>query len=315
MDVSDDGLASLQAWSRALRAGVPVRWLPSRLPTGWLVEELQPLVAASEDAAVCAPGSLHPEVTIVLPTHRHTPFACAALAQQSIPVHIWVIENGGAIAVPPGVVCKKMPWQGHGATRRAVLDEVTTPWVMFMSDDVVPVGARFVETLLEQLQDGDWDGIVARQVPWPDADIVTRQQLRAWTPYCERTVPMAQADHVCTLYRTERLRAQELHPVPIAEDLVWSRSLRVGLCSQAVVVHSHPRSLRYQWSRLLAEHTVRAQFALPTPIVGVRQAVASLPGAAVSGLRYGLRESAVRAAEVLAMGLGAHRGRRRGKRG
>ena len=75
------------------------------------------------------------------------------------------------------------------------------------SRQVTVLGAGMVRTMVEALEVGGFDAVVARQVPWPTASAVTRARLRAWTPPGREVVASAMLDNVCALYRREALLA------------------------------------------------------------------------------------------------------------
>jgi hypothetical protein len=181
---------------------------------------------------------------------------------------------------------------------------VSTPYVLFMSDDASPLGAGWLATLVAALEGGDWDAVVARQVPWPDAPRATRARVEQWTPWSPMVQAMAQADHVATLHRTALLREVPLPPVDIAEDLVWSQGRRVGLVGTAPVLHSHRPQIGPAFRRARAEHAVRARHGLPTPgaetLALVRGALATAPRL----LRAGPRVAAAELAELVGQWAG-----------
>jgi len=141
------------------------------------------------------------------------------------------------------VVVQQIEWKGHGASRMTALESVHSNFVFFSVDDALPMGRGFFRTLIDAIENTSeqWDAVVARQVPWPDADLVTKARLRKWTPAGTQVVETAQVDNVGALYRTAFLRENPFPTVPIAEDAWWSQGKRIGYVPMAPVVHSHPR--------------------------------------------------------------------------
>jgi hypothetical protein len=187
---------------------------------------------------------------------------------------------------------------------------VAEPYVLFTVDDAVPCGAGFVRTLVEGLEASGADAIVARQVPWPDADAVTRARLRRWTPPGTQVVAFPQCDHVATLYRTETLRRWPLPDVPTAEDLWWSRERNVVLCPLAVVVHSHPRRASALYTRNRDIHSERVRMGLAATVGSLANVGASLPGVFRPLLRGDVQEAANLVAELLGQWQGSREGLR-----
>jgi hypothetical protein len=250
--------ASLTRLASALREGARVALdLNEPAPRGMRLDELAPLfdtARATELAdqraleAFAAPaGDAHaepaPAVTVVIPTHRRVPLGLAGFLNQDVPVEVLVISNGPEGPVQaPGARLVRERWQGHGATRQAAVRRVRTPFTFFTVDDAIPLGRGFLRVLIEALEDSPFEAMVARQIPWPDADPVTRARLRDWTPPGHKVHTAPQADHVGTLHRTETLRRHPLPDVPIAEDAWWSRDRHVGYAPMAPLLHSHPRA-------------------------------------------------------------------------
>jgi hypothetical protein len=301
--------------SEALRVGAPMDLaLDGGLPADLLPAEIGPLVrhASAADPSVQAalrrwaapagrdaPG---PAVTAVLPASRGRPLGVGALRGQDLPVRVLVLSNGaeGPERVA-GAEVHRVAWAGHGATRQAALQHVRTPYTLFTVDDAVLLGAGCLRRLVDALESGGWDAVVARQVPWPDSDPVTRGRLRSWTPAADAPVEMPQVDHVCALYRTEILRSHPLPPAPIAEDLGWSAGRRVGLVPGAPVLHAHRRRAGALFARECAIHRERRRLGLPP-------SVPHLPGAmlrSLGALPLGPREVVRHVAEVAGQWWGA----------
>ena len=118
----------------------------------------------------------------------------------------------GAVDIPhiPHVHVRLVSWKGHGKTRQDALQHVQTPYVFFTVDDAIPL-AHCLDRLVAEMVRGDWDALIARQIPFPTADRYTKDQLALWTPFEQDPYRVTQCDHVGTLYRTEFL---SLHPIP-----------------------------------------------------------------------------------------------------
>ncbi len=280
----------------ALRQGRPVDLdLATSAPRGLRLDELAPLFRrarawdpadqraldafAAPSGGALGPGPGSPRVTVIIPTHRQAPQGLKALLAQDLPVRVIVVANGPGVPDElPGAEVLRVPWRGHGPTRQRALALVDDPYVFLTVDDAIPLGRSLLRRLVEALEAGPWDAVIPRQIPWPDADPVTKERLRSWTPPGHRVVAAAQADHVATLHRTATLRAHPLPDVPIAEDAWWSRKRQVGLVPMAPVLHSHARSLLalYQRNRDIHEQLVAMGRA---PVVGeARELVGALPG-------------------------------------
>ena len=306
-----------RAAAAVLRQGRPLHleldgpWPADRPP-----DELGPLVEALTGppppgwtrAPAGAPGPDLP-LTVVIPTHRPGPPAgLAALLAQRPAVSVLVLSNGPAgPSGLPGAQVLRAPWAGHGAARIAALEHVQTELVAFLSDDAVPLGAGWAAAAVGALRASGADAVVCRQLPWPDADPITRARLRAWTPPGSGWAP--QADHVASVYRCAALRRHPLIAAPIAEDAWWSAGLRVWRCGEAPVLHSHPRRARALLRRERAVHEQLVRLGRP-PLRPDLAAVLLGAPALLRAAGSGPRALACAVAELVGPWLGARRARR-----
>ena len=254
------------------------------------MDEIVPLLHDVEDrrlahwlAPQARPGT-GLRVSAVIPANRSQPLALPVLTAQDVEVDVHVLANG---AYADG---EQVVWQGHGRTRQAAVERVTSPYILFTVDDALPLGAGFVRTLVEALEDGRYDAVYARQIPWPRADAVTRTRLRAWTPPGEGHQASPHLDHVAALHRRELLLEDPLPDVPTAEDWVWSRRHRVGYVPGAMVVHSHARSFSALYRRTREIHSVRAAWGEAPAVPDVATVCRALPGILGRDLRGALGE-------------------------
>lgn len=324
MIVEGLGPAQRVAMSQALRAGDPIRLkLPKSIPFETRLDEIAPLCYAFEAenpldlqtlqtwAAPPAARGSGLKVTAIVPCHRGPPLGAAALFRQDVEVRLRVLSNGpeGPNRVP-GAELLQVGWEGHGRTRQRGLDGVTDPYVFFTVDDAMPLGAGLLRVLVEALEQGGYDAVVARQVPWPDADLVSRERLRDWTPPGTRVVPFAQTDNVGTLYRLSSLRQHPLPDVPIAEDAWWSRGRRVGYVPYAPVLHSHTRSAGTLYRRNRDIHRELVRMGQEPAVPSLPALVGALPGVVRPTLIGPRGELKNQLAELAGQWVGAWKGRR-----
>lgn len=294
------GLVALEA---AARRGEPVRLRTDRSPLVPL-DEVVPICHAVDAPelrrwlpAPARPGS-GIRVAAVIPTHRRRPVGLPMLAAQDVRVEPLVLANGG---FPEGI---PVTWEGHGRTRQRALARTDAPYVLYTVDDALPLGAAFVRLLVEALEDGGFDAVYARQVPWPVADPVTRARLRAWTPPLDAPVERPGLDHVAALHRRALLLDDPLPDVPIAEDWHWGRRHRVGYVPGAVVVHHHPRRFLPLYRRTRALHAELVRAGEPAAVPDLPALFGGLPSVAGSDLPGAL-------GELLGQWAGARQARRK----
>lgn len=249
-------------------------------------------------------------VTAIIPASQGIPIGVRSLLAQDIEVRVLVLSNSGGPARVPGAEVIQVDWQGHGATRQAALDHVQTEHVFFTVDDAVCLGTDCIRTLVEALSSGGWDAVTAQQVPQADADPVTIDRLRHWTPPGVETVATAQVDHVAALYATETLRTDPLPPAPIAEDAWWSRGKQVGYVPMARVQHSHRREPGALYRRNRAIHAELIRMGNPPQVPTLSALIRALPGVVRPVLRGGTRELGNQVAELLGQWHGSREARR-----
>lgn len=257
-----------------MRAGEPVVLARgARVP---VPDEVVPLCHAVEESALARwlPPPARPgsglRVSVVIPASRHRPIGLAALEAQDVDVELLVLANG---AYTDGV---RVPWRGHGPTRQLGVELARHPYVAFLVDDALPLGAGWLRAMVEALELG-FDAVFARQIPWPTADDVTRARLRAWTPPGDTPVEVRRHDHVAALYRRDTLLRDPLPDVPIAEDWRWARGRRVGYVPGAPVVHSHERRFWPLYTRTRDLHREFARAGEPPTVPSAAALLRALP--------------------------------------
>lgn len=299
----------LRALDEALRRGEPCELeLGTRLPAGVRADQLLPLfdtVVAKNRSLQTSLRELLPaparrsaaRVTAVIPTNRGTPIGLSALRAQDCQVDVLVLTNGGVSAEGDRVV--SVPWRGHGPTRQEGAAMASGDYVLFTVDDALPRGASCVRTLVEALEEGGYDAVFGRQLPWPTADPITAERLAAWTPVGHGHRLVEQHDHVFALYRRETLLRCPLPEVPIGEDLVWRQGRRIGYVPGAMVVHSHPRSPRALYRRTRDIHRQHIALGEAPRIPTFAALIRALPGTLRPVLRAGAGELPNQLAELL----------------
>lgn len=313
MDLTGLTPSDLSALSEALRRNERVRLkLSTDFPKSLRADQIVPLVdeVVTRTGAFTEALSAHlpPKagdgpayrVTALIPTHRRTPVGLRALREQDCDVQTVVLANGDAMARGvQGDRVVAVPWHGHGATRQAGVAFADGDYVLFTVDDALPRGAGCVRALVEALEEGGYDAVFGRQVPWPDADPVTRRRLHDWTPPGTGHWPVERLDHVFALYRRQTLLDSPLPSVPIGEDLHWRQGRRIGYVPRAVVVHSHPRRAGELYRRTRDLHVQHHLVGDSPTVPSLASLFAALPGVIRPVLRAGAGELPNQLAELV----------------
>ena len=228
--------------------------------------------------------------TVIIPTKNGgEDFACLlrALAQQSIwnQVELIVVDSGSEddtvkLAREAGARVITIPPQefNHGATRDLGVLHAKNEHVVLMVQDALPANPYMLEALVSALSDKQVAGAYCRQVPRPEADVLTKRNLNGWrTGGCEREVrsipslpwyealsPMQRYlfcnfDNVCSAVNKSAWKQEPFGLVEFGEDIAWAeRVLKRGHTiifePSAIVIHSHNRGLRYEYDRTYICH-------------------------------------------------------------
>lgn len=166
----------------------------------------------------------------------------------------------------------------HGLTRALAVREARGDIVVFTVQDALPVDGHWMQPLVNALDDPRVAGAYSRQLPRRDATPFVRERLNRWVVTSETSRRQvidnpAEFERLSPLQRFQRIvfdnvssavRRRVAIDIPFrdrrfGEDLDWS--YRVLLAGQAIayvpascVIHSHDRSLGYEFKRAYLTH-------------------------------------------------------------
>jgi rhamnosyltransferase len=144
--------------------------------------------------------------------------------------------------------------------------------------DAVPADDRLLESIVREFDDAQVAGVYARQIPRPEADLLTKRNLTGWLTgrmereerqmkslaWYEALSPMEKYlfcnfDNVCSAVRKAVWDTHKFGRINFGEDIDWAeRVLKSGhkLVYQpsAAVVHSHDRPISYEYKRTYVCH-------------------------------------------------------------
>ena len=231
-----------------------------------------------------------PHVSVVVLTKDGCPDIADSLAavfdqETDWPYEVIVIDSGSTdgtldvvgrypvrlIEIPPHSF-------NHGGTRNLGAAEARGEFVVFLTQDAIPADEQWLTTLVTACDEPSVAGAFSRQLPKPDAHVLTRRGLALWVAGQDRrlvkrmpdpetyarTSPyerylLAIFDDVSSCLRKrvwERLPYAEL---PFGEDVDWGqRALEAGHAlvyePASRVYHSHNRPPRYEFKRIYMDH-------------------------------------------------------------
>jgi len=238
-----------------------------------------------------------PAISVVVPTFNGAASLPALLnslwsQRTAHPLEIIAVDSGstdGTIELLAGrvqTIVQVAPADfDHGLSRNAGIERATGEFVVLLVQDAEPVGTDWIDRLVAPLIANETlAGTFSRQVPRADASALARAQLRdypgaltdAWTS--RLTGGRREFDALSPVERMRRCTFDNVasclrrsvwvrHPfkaTPIAEDVEWAREVLlagfgISFVPDAVVIHSHDRSARYEFerTRLLHERLFR----------------------------------------------------------
>jgi glycosyltransferase involved in cell wall biosynthesis len=235
----------------------------------------------------------------------------------------------------------------HGETRNAALAAADADFAVLMVQDALPASRAWLASLLQPLlEDATIAGSYARQRPWSNASRITAHYLSNWAATsneprvvgpltCEQFEALTPVDrhltcvfdNVCSCIRMSVWRAHPFRRTRIAEDLEWALEVlqsghRLAFVPDAVVWHSHERSVSYELRRTYVCHQrLQTLFGLSTvPTLGaLGRAIAStlpLHLRLAAGERENRASALARAAGLaVALPLGQYLGARSAREG
>ncbi|HET9371881.1 MAG TPA: glycosyltransferase [Vicinamibacterales bacterium] len=226
-----------------------------------------------------------PVVSIALLTKNGAetlPAVLQALWRQRVvfPIEIVAVDSGSTddtlnILRSKAVRVIEIPPESfnHGTTRNLAMQACAGQFVVMLVQDAEPVGDQWLNAMLEPfVSDPLVAGTFARQQPRPEASEITRRYLARWvagSPQPRITagtsvefetldplerMDRSTIDNVCACIRRDVWLEWPFREVKIGEDVAWGRDVilagyRLAYAPDAVVIHSHDRSPRYEYQR------------------------------------------------------------------
>jgi rhamnosyltransferase len=229
-------------------------------------------------------------VSVVIPTKNAGRLFAEVLekiqAQQCCyPVRVTIVDSGStddtvAVAQRNGATIMSIdPKQfNHGLTRNLAIENTAGEIVVLLTQDAFPGDTQLIRNLVKAFDDPLVAGVYGRQIPRQEADVLTRRNLNRWltgrmkaeinflgdrpidcamTPY--QYYEFCNFDNVCSAIRKSVWEEIPFRANEFAEDLDWSKRVleagwKIAYEPTAFVVHSHQRSVAYEFKRTYLCH-------------------------------------------------------------
>ncbi|MFI5294035.1 MAG: glycosyltransferase [Thermodesulfovibrionales bacterium] len=190
---------------------------------------------------------------------------------------------------------------GHGKTRNYGARHATGDFIVFLSQDAIPIGETcFADMVRGMKNDPKIAAVSAKQVPRSDADFFACWQI--WNHYenflrypKDEIVSLrkknleelghgdrrriSQIDNICSCIRRDVFAKYEFNDLPYAEDLDLGLRLvrsgyKIGFLSSVGVIHSHTREAAYYFKRSYIDRKALIQLLNVEPVnwqeIGIR---------------------------------------------
>ncbi|NJA04845.1 MULTISPECIES: glycosyltransferase [unclassified Methylomonas] len=166
----------------------------------------------------------------------------------------------------------------HGATRDFGISLATSEHVILLVQDAVPYDNELINAMLAPFGDSEVAGVYARQLPQLNADSLTKRNLNCWLTgrttaevrkmksleWYESLEPIEKYffcnfDNVCSSIRKSVWKEHKFGNISFGEDIDWAERIlksgkKIVYEPKAVVVHSHERSIAYEFKRTYVCH-------------------------------------------------------------
>jgi cellulose synthase/poly-beta-1,6-N-acetylglucosamine synthase-like glycosyltransferase len=166
----------------------------------------------------------------------------------------------------------------HGLTRNYGIEISTGEIIILMTQDALPGNNQLIHNLVVPFSDPDVGGVYAKQIARPEADVLTKRNLENWLTgrqefevrqlkdhlLYEQLSPFdkykfCNFDNVCSAVRRSAWEKVPFIENNFGEDIEWClRTLKTGwkiaYQPEAFVIHSHDRSIFYEYKRTYMCH-------------------------------------------------------------
>ena len=163
----------------------------------------------------------------------------------------------------------------HGETRNLAISKSTGELVALLVQDATPSDKSWLKKLAGNFSDSKVAGAYSRQVPRPDCNPLIKMRLSGWGAGKEgkriqelkiskdispqQIIEAYSFDNVSSMIRRSVWEQIHFRPRKFAEDILWAKEVleagwKIVYDPGSTVIHSHNKSLWYEFRRVYLDH-------------------------------------------------------------
>jgi len=163
----------------------------------------------------------------------------------------------------------------HGQTRNLAIGKSSGELIALLVQDATPADNHWLKKLADHFQDRKVAGAYSRQIPRPDCRPLIKIRLSGWAagqsvrkiqefdPQKSHSpnemIEAFSFDNVSSMIRREAWQETCFQSRKFAEDILWARQVlekgwKIVYEPESAVIHSHNKSLWYEFKRVYLDH-------------------------------------------------------------
>jgi rhamnosyltransferase len=163
----------------------------------------------------------------------------------------------------------------HGATRNLAIEKSSGDLVALLVQDATPADKHWLKNLADDFSDATVAGAYSRQIPRPDCYPLIKLRLMGWGAgqaqkrvqkfdpskklSIQETIETFSFDNVSSMVRRSVWEENRFKPRRFAEDILWAKEVlekghKIVFDPGSAVIHSHNKSLWYEFKRVYLDH-------------------------------------------------------------
>lgn len=226
-------------------------------------------------------------ISVVIPTLNAGPQfqeVLDAIRSQEFPGQVELVivdsmsdDNTAELAKKNADVFFQIPREefNHGETRNRAIEKSSGELVALLVQDATPADKNWLKKLVDDFSDPQVAGAYSRQIPRPDCNPLIRMRLLGWgagqpgrreqkfdpikTLSIQETIETFSFDNVSSMIRRSVWEDNRFKNRRFAEDILWAKEVlqkgfKIVYEPESAVVHSHNKSLWYEFKRVYLDH-------------------------------------------------------------